>query len=117
MNFPGYWVETRGLAIRLTPDVFDEMDLTEASNWTEAHQNEDPSVPHGFTDAARLMAEVAERWLALHPAVRQRLTTEAESELEVRSAEDLALLFLRLAPRLRRERSKPGAPRGPKSGG
>lgn len=102
MKFPGYWVETRGLAIRLTPDVFDETDLTEVSNWTEAHQNEDPSVPHGFTDAARLMAEVAERWLGLHPAVRQRLAAEAESELEVRSAEDLAMLYLRLAPRLQK---------------
>lgn len=47
MNFPGYWIDTSGLALRMTPDVSDEANRTEASNWTEAHQNDDRSEPHG----------------------------------------------------------------------
>jgi hypothetical protein len=55
MTVPSCCIEPCSLASRLIPDVFDDMDLTEASNRTKSHQNECPAVPHGFSDAAQLI--------------------------------------------------------------
>lgn len=48
MKFSAYWVSGEAEKVAVTPAKFDETDLTEDSDWTEAHQNVDPAMPHGF---------------------------------------------------------------------
>ena len=100
MKFPGHWVATQDSKLTVTPDVFDETELTQASNWSEAHQNDNPDLPHGYIDAARVIAEVASRWLATHPEVARQLGQTAHGALEINTLEDFGRLCLRLAPSL-----------------
>ena len=100
MKFPGHWVATQDSKLTVTPDVFDETELTQASNWSEAHQNDNPDLPHGYIDAARVIAEVASRWLATHPEVARQLGQTAHGALEINTLEDFGRLCLWLAPSL-----------------
>jgi len=61
MQIPGWWVEGDERGIRITPHLFDETELSEASDWKEAHQNEDPAVPHGFVEWSAALSEVKKR--------------------------------------------------------
>lgn len=84
------------------PDVFDETDLSQASGWMEAHQNEDTSLPQGYRDPARVIAEVARQWLALHPEVAQTLSEGEGRESVIHSLEDFGRLCLQLSGQLKR---------------
>ena len=48
MQFSGYWVSGNTEKIVVTLAKFDTNDLTRDSDWTEAHQNAGPAMPHGF---------------------------------------------------------------------
>lgn len=61
MQFPGWWVEGDCREVRITPALFDDTELSEASGWTEAHQNEDSSFAHGFTKPETLLRDVRRR--------------------------------------------------------
>jgi hypothetical protein len=50
MQFPGWWVSGDDKEVRITPYMFDDTELSEASDWKEAPQNEDPTYPHGFIE-------------------------------------------------------------------
>ena len=39
MQFPGYWVFGAGSKVWVTPEVFDDTEVSPESGWTEAHQN------------------------------------------------------------------------------
>ena len=118
MKFHGHWVATQDSRLVVTPNEFDETDLTPASNWSEAHQNDDPALPHGFIDPARVIAEVARRWLAAHPGEAHQFEEPAHGGMEIHTLEDFGRLCLRLAPGLQSSRSAspasvPSAPAGP----
>jgi hypothetical protein len=87
--------------ISVVPTEFDETDLSQSSNWTEAHENENSTGPAGYVDAARLIAEVGLRLLGKDPALVDRILLGASArEFEVHSVEDFGLLCLRLSPQL-----------------
>ena len=109
MKFQGYWVASQDSKLSVSPAEFDETDLTEASNWTEAHQNEDPTLPHGFTDPGRVLAEVAARWLSAHPEVQRQLAAGEQGEVAVNTLEEFGRLCLLLAPALKTIRAAPPA--------
>jgi hypothetical protein len=112
MKFQGYWVTATADAagVVVVPEEFDEVELTPASNWAEAYQNEDPSMPHGFIDPAGVISDVARRWLAAHPEIEVGLASGA---MEVRTVEDFGLLCLRLADGLRRPEAGKSPPQIP----
>lgn len=61
MQFGGWWVHGDEKGVGITPHLFDETELSEASNWREAHQNEDPAAPHGFIDWSAALSDVEKR--------------------------------------------------------
>jgi hypothetical protein len=101
MKIPGYWVASTGSGVKVSRTDFDETDLTAESRWTQAHQNDDPALPHGFTDPAQVIAEVARR-VAAHAELKAAKDWQAESgdqeAIEVRTLEDLGRLCIALAP-------------------
>ncbi len=48
MLFQGCWLSDMTDGVRVGFDTFDDTALSESSNWTEAHQNEDSSFPAGY---------------------------------------------------------------------
>lgn len=64
MQFPGWWVEGDQNSVRISRHMFDETELSEKSDWREAHQNEDPAAPHGFTEWSAALSD-AERRLGI----------------------------------------------------
>jgi hypothetical protein len=101
MKVPGYWVASTGSGVKVSRTVFDETDLTAESKWTQAHQNDDPALPHGFTDPAQVIAAVAQR-VAAHSelkAVKDWQAASGDQEaIEVRTLEDLGRLCIAFAP-------------------
>ena len=61
MQFSGFWVAGDKTKVGVTPAVFDETELSEASKWKAAHQNEDPALPHGFVEWADAVADMERR--------------------------------------------------------
>ena len=61
MKFSGYWVSGDAEKIVVTPAKFDETDLTEDSDWTKAHQNVEPALPHGFVRWEDAVTEMRRR--------------------------------------------------------
>lgn len=61
MQFPGWWVEGDEKGVKITPYMFDDTELSETSDWTEAHQNDDPRLPHGFVAWDSTVADVRKR--------------------------------------------------------
>ena len=45
--------------IEVTAGEFDETELSEHSDWTEALQNEDPDYPHGFLDPLAMLHDIS----------------------------------------------------------
>jgi len=50
MRFGGYWVSAERDNLEVVVGEFDDTDLSDHSDWTEAWQNEDPGYAHGFLD-------------------------------------------------------------------
>ncbi len=61
MQFPGWWVSGDASGVTLTPNVFDDTELSEASDWKEAHQNEDPDQPHGYIEWDKAVLDMRRR--------------------------------------------------------
>lgn len=61
MQIPGWWIEGDRSGIRITPALLDDTELSETSGWTEAHQNEDATLAHGFTKPDALLRDVRRR--------------------------------------------------------
>ena len=61
MQFPGWSVEGDKTGVKIIPQIFDETELSEASNWREAHQNEDSDLPHGYLDWEAAIADARRR--------------------------------------------------------
>lgn len=108
MRFAGAWIQTSDDGVAVSFDDFDDTELTPGSEWTEAWQNEDPSLPAGFTHPAMILAQTARRLLERRPELAERARSftaavDARREpgtpaptLEIRDAEHLGLLCLRL---------------------
>jgi hypothetical protein len=98
MRFSGYWVSQQDSTITVLPDRFDETDLSEKSNWTEAHQNEDPSCPAGYIKPKSVLLDVARRLVQMHPHIAAANLEPMNEEFSVNSLEDFGLLCLKLLP-------------------
>ncbi len=59
LKFPGYWVTSEQGQVEVKFGEFDDTELSDHSNWTEAWQNEDPSAPHGFIDPLAMLHHVS----------------------------------------------------------
>lgn len=67
MQFQGFWISGDSKEVAIVPAVFDETELSEASDWKQAHQNVDPELPHGFVEWEHALVDVDSR-LAGHIA-------------------------------------------------
>lgn len=61
MQFPGWWVEGDDRGVTITPATFDETELSEESEWKEAHQNAENEGPHGFIEWDQAVADAQQR--------------------------------------------------------
>ena len=61
MQFPGYWISGNANSVIITRYPFDDTELTEASDWKEAHQNSDASLPHGFVRWSDALVDIERR--------------------------------------------------------
>ena len=96
MQFPGAWITSLQGGVRVEFATFDDTDLSEASNWTEAHQNADPDYPSGYVDPARIVAEAGRKLLEVRPELRAGMS-EGDGPLEIRTLEDYGRLCLRMS--------------------
>lgn len=48
MRHTGFWISGDDKQTVINRYTFDDTELSESSEWKEAHQNEDVSLPHGF---------------------------------------------------------------------
>lgn len=61
MQLPGYWVRKDGSDVEVSLGKFDDTELSEISNWTEAWQNEENDSPHGFLDPLTMLQNVSQK--------------------------------------------------------
>jgi hypothetical protein len=98
MRFSGYWIYERDGVVTATPGTFDDTDLSASSDWTEAHQNEDPECPAGYIKPDRIVSETGLKLLAVNPELEQKVAALEAGEFEIRNAEDFGLFCLAQAP-------------------
>lgn len=101
MQFPGYWVSENNGQTFVHRDVFDETDLSDHSNWTEAWQNDEPAYLHGFVDPLKMLHAVCEKVAGpLTEAVSNTIHNQLSSDdaYKVSSIEDLARLVQMAIP-------------------
>ena len=61
MQFRGWWVSGDAETVTITRATFDDTELSEASGWTRAHQNEEAKAAHGFVTLDAALADVQRR--------------------------------------------------------
>ena len=61
MRFGGYWVSAERDNLEVVVGEFDDTDLSDHSDWTEAWQNEDPGYAHGFLDPLTMLHDLSKR--------------------------------------------------------
>jgi hypothetical protein len=61
MRFGGYWVSAERDNLEVAAGEFDDTDLSDHSDWTEAWQNEDPEYAHGFLDPLTMLHDLSKR--------------------------------------------------------
>lgn len=96
MKFDGYWVSKVDGTVNVIAGEFDETELTEVSNWTEAMQNEEPTYPHGFIDPMAMLHSVCQKLVGdLSMDERSKLAAELRggATLPVTTVEDFARLI------------------------
>jgi hypothetical protein len=91
MQFPGFWVYGHGDQIEVSRYVFDETELTEASNWKMALQNEAPELAHGFVRTIDMLVDVCRR---MGGADAQGPLASHSESFSVSDVESLRLLVL-----------------------
>ena len=97
MRFSGCWLSAKGGVVFAVPDEFDDTDLTAESNWTEAHQNEEPTYPAGYVDPARILSEAGIKLLEANPDLSRAVAAFESKKMEIRTAEDFGLFCLSLS--------------------
>jgi hypothetical protein len=96
MKFTGFWVSKNEANIIVSRADFDDTELSEASDWTEAWQNVDSSSPHGFIDPLAMLHEVCGQLVG---ELTEGKASEAHKRITsdegyvVRGIEDLARLI------------------------
>ncbi len=98
MQFPGYWISEQDGVVTASFGTFDDTDLSESSNWTEAHQNEDPKYPAGYIKPDRIVSEAGLKLLEANPDLKRKVEALKADEFEIRTAEDFGLFCLCMAP-------------------
>jgi hypothetical protein len=98
MQFPGYWISEQDGVVTASPGTFDDTELSESSNWTEAHQNEDPEYPAGYIKPDRIVCEAGLKLLAANPELERKVEALESGEFVIRNAEDFGLFCLWMAP-------------------
>lgn len=98
MRFPGYWISVQDGVVTALPGTFDDTDLSESSNWTEAHQNEDPEYPAGYIKPDRIISEAGLKLLQANPELERKVESLQSGEFVIRNAEDFGLFCLWMAP-------------------
>lgn len=97
MRFPGYWVEGTGTSVTVRSCAFDDTELSESSDWKEAHQNEDPATRHGYVEPLAMLREVCRRVLDGQPTdLNFPEPSEDAAAVKIDNAEQLARLVLRV---------------------
>lgn len=61
MQFLGWWVSGDRSGVTITSATFDDTELSEESNWKEAHQNGEPNAPHGYIEWAQAVSDIGRR--------------------------------------------------------
>ena len=101
LRFLGYWVALADGKIVVTMGELDDTELSDHSKWTEAWQNEDPSLPHGFIDPLTMLRNVSEK-IAGQTSDDDfkvaRAKFSSSTSCPVNSLEDLARLFQLIVP-------------------
>ena len=69
MQLPGYWVRNDRSNIEVSLGKFDDTELSDVSNWTEAWQNEESDSPHGFLDPLTMLQNVSQKIVGQMSAV------------------------------------------------
>ena len=108
MQFRGYWVHSTDTGVKITSAMLDETELSSASNWQEAWQNEDPDVPHGYIDCLSMLHDVSRRITG--PRTSSDLETHAtpfdgDMPFKVNTVEDLSRFIQILIPKALPERA------------
>lgn len=101
MQFPGYWVSCADGRTMVNAHTFDETELSDASDWTEAWQNEDPSCPQGHIDPLAMLHAVCRSMageLSEETAADFRSRLLSETGCEIGSLTDLARLIQLTVP-------------------
>ena len=98
MKFSGYWISEQDGVVTALDGIFDETDLSESSNWTEAHQNEDPENPAGYIKPDRIVSETGLKLLEANPELKRKVKALQSDEFQIRNAEDFGLFCLYMAP-------------------
>ncbi len=116
MRFSGCLLSAKDGVVFAVPDEFDDTDLTAESNWTEAHQNEEPTYPAGYVDPARILSEAGLKLLEANPDLARAVAAFERKKMEIRTAEDFGLFCLSLSEWLAsraRSAAKPKTMRAP----
>lgn len=97
MRFYGFWISDTESGVHVESYCFDETELSESSNWTEAHQNEDPENPAGYIDPARILSEAGLKLLEKNPDIAKATQAVDFSSREIKSIEDFGYFSLHLS--------------------
>jgi len=96
MKFDGYWVSKVDGTVNVIAGEFDETELTQESNWTEAMQNEEATYPQGFIDPLAMLHSVCQKLVGdLGLDERRKMAAELRvgATLPVTTVEEFARLI------------------------
>ncbi len=113
MKFDGYWVSKVDGTVSVIAGEFDETELTQESDWTEAMQNEEPTYPHGFIKPLAMLHSVCQKLVGeLDMDERRKMAEDLRGGgiLPVTTVEEFARLIQLCIPRTERLPSVMSAP-------
>lgn len=105
MKFDGYWVSKVDGTVSVIAGEFDETELTQESDWTEAMHNEEPTYPHGFIKPLAMLHSVCQKLVGeLGMDERSKLAAELRggATFPVTTVEDFARLIQLFIPTRKR---------------
>lgn len=118
VRFGGYWVSAERDNLEVSAGEFDDTDLSDHSDWTEAWQNEDPEYAHGFVDPLTMLHDLSKKIAGELDAKELEVAAAKFREgipCPVNDLQDLARLIQLLIPKalpkpLNRENPNPSRP-------
>lgn len=102
VRFLGYWVSAERDNLEVSVGEFDDTDLSDHSDWTEAWQNEDPEYAHGFLDPLTMLHDLSKKIAGELDAEELELAATKFREgipCPVNDLQDLARLIQLLIPK------------------